>query len=130
MPGATKLGSCLIDATRGDRARRTVRVLAAMLRSERATQQSSRPFDPVVSLRPPCPTRVHGNSGPMSWIVKKSIGAVPRKIFAHLAVGTGTISQDGFCCAPPHGAHHALHDVILRLIRTSPAGAVPPGGCA
>ena len=58
-PGATELGSCLTDATRGGRARRTVRVFAAMLRSERATQQSSRPFDPVVSLRPPCPTRVH-----------------------------------------------------------------------
>lgn len=55
-PGATKLGSCLTDATRGGRARQTVRVFAAMLRSERATQQSSRPFDPVVSLRPPCPT--------------------------------------------------------------------------
>src|SRR5580704_2859770 len=95
MPGATKLGSCLTDATRGDRARRTVRVLAAMLRSERATQQSSRPFDPVVSLRPPCP-RVHLNFGPGSLIVKQSIDAVPRKIFARLAAGTGTISQDGF----------------------------------
>jgi hypothetical protein len=29
-------------------------------------------------------------------IVKQSIDAVPRKIFARLAAGTGTISQDGF----------------------------------
>jgi hypothetical protein len=34
-PGETKLGSCLTDATRRGRARLTVRVFAAMLRSER-----------------------------------------------------------------------------------------------
>jgi hypothetical protein len=53
-PGATELGSCLTDATHRGRARRTVRVVAAMLRTERATQQSSRPFDSVESFRPPC----------------------------------------------------------------------------
>jgi len=35
MPGATELGSCLTDTTHGGRARLTVRVFAAMLRSER-----------------------------------------------------------------------------------------------
>jgi hypothetical protein len=51
----------------------------------------------------------------MRWIVKQAIGAMPRKIFARLAAGTGTISQDGFCCAQTHLAHHALHDANVVL---------------
>jgi hypothetical protein len=51
-PGATELGSCLTDATRESRARRTVRVFTAMLRPEPVTQQSSRPVDPVEALKP------------------------------------------------------------------------------
>ena len=43
-PGAAELGPCLTDATRESCSRRTVRVFAAMLRAERVTQQSSRPF--------------------------------------------------------------------------------------
>jgi hypothetical protein len=52
--GAADLGSCLTDATREGRSRRTVRLFAAMLRTERVTQQSLRPFDPVEAFRPPC----------------------------------------------------------------------------
>jgi hypothetical protein len=47
------VGFCLTDATPRGRAQRTVRVVAAMLRSERVTQQFPRPFDPVESFRPP-----------------------------------------------------------------------------
>jgi hypothetical protein len=42
--GAADLGSCLTNATREGRSRRTVRLFAAMLRTERVTQQSLRSF--------------------------------------------------------------------------------------
>jgi hypothetical protein len=56
---------------------------------------------------------------------------VPRKIFVSLAAGTGTISQDGFCCAPtivritpcvmPTSFIGDIHDSL----RTSPANGIP-----
>ena len=52
-PGAAEMGSCLTDATRADRARRTVRGDAAPLRAERTTLTSTRPVDPVEAFRPP-----------------------------------------------------------------------------
>ena len=70
-PGATELGSCLTDATRKGRARRNVRVLAAMRRAERIAQQSSRPFDPVEACRPPCHKGYKKNLGLPEGNVKR-----------------------------------------------------------
>src|SRR3569623_3736102 len=52
-PGAAEMGSCLTDATRAGRARRTVRVGAAPIRAERTTQRSTRRVAPVEASRPP-----------------------------------------------------------------------------
>jgi hypothetical protein len=74
LTGAAELGSCLTDATPEAAPRRTVRAIAAMLRSERSTQQSSRPFDPVEPCRPPCLKGYDQIVGPMILIVKQGMG--------------------------------------------------------
>ena len=51
--GATELGSCLTDVTREGSLPKSRSCVTAMLWPERVTQQSSRPFDPVESFRPP-----------------------------------------------------------------------------
>jgi hypothetical protein len=70
-PTRSSPGSASISWCWARRARRNVRVFAAMLRSERVTQQSSRPFDPVEACRPPCHKGYKKNLGPIKGNVKR-----------------------------------------------------------
>lgn len=68
--GAAESGPCLTDAARGGRSGEPLVLSAAMLRTERVRQQSSRPLDPVDSLKPPRQKGCGTKSGPTDPIVK------------------------------------------------------------